>query len=353
MRNLYLPSTTLAAFIVISACGGNDETTDPFEAALPDTQVLTLELPAPASLSQDLTEGEVGSTTAALVGEPADFYTSTYYQARTINLFGRGVLETLDAITDFPPSARTATIAVWGPFRADREPNEFQLVVEARESPTPHFVWYLAGRPVSGGDFVGLAGGAYEPTGDNEADDGEEYGRGWFAIDFDQVAGLNPAEEARGVVAYAFGKSEEGVAVRVVAQNANQTPDTVAYAYGENTEGFGYILFAFEDDIHDGEDGQDADEGLVVRTRWLPDGRGRADVLAVHGDLGDGFVQVSQCWDDTFVSRYEALVANGLTLGQDGDVSACVFDGEWPSEEELPEGEDLASPFASDTPVGG
>ncbi len=340
MAQYSIRTAVLTSVLALTSACGDDGVDNRYQQALPSADVLTVNVPAESSAALTMSrEGEIGTTRSALVGQPADFYVSTYYQARRINRFGRGVLEILEAITSTPPTATGANAAVWGPFRDDREPNEFRLGVEERTQPELHYAWQLEGRPVSGGDFTALAGGAFQPT-------APEQGQGWFAVDFDAIRMLDPTEEAEGQVAYAFAKTDEGVAVRMMASEPSpaggETP--IAYAFGENAEGFGYVLFAFADNIDD-DPNRTAEEDLVVRTRWRPDGKGRADVLAVRGDVGAGFVQVSQCWDNIFVSRYEVFTVNGATVVEQGDSTVCVFDGAWPVAGDVPVAEDLINPF--------
>ena len=342
MNHYRIHGLLLLAGGVLAACGGTDNASDEaFRAAVPSVDVLTVTVPATAQMIQGLSTGETGTHQAALVGEPAEFHVSTYAQARAINAFGQAVGEILDAIIEAPPTLVAEDSAVWGPFRGEGEPVEVRLSVLARSEPELHYVWQLEGRRESGDDFVGLAAGAFRPDGTED----DKLGEGWFAVDFDQLRALDPSEEGRGQVLYAYARNEDGVAVRMFAKNGDEE---AAYAFGVDNDGFGYVLFFGTDDVHNGEDGQTAEENLVVRARWTPSGPGRADVLAAGGDLGASFVQVSQCWDDTFVSRYESFSINGAVVVEQGDSATCAFDGSWPAQDDLPDENDLLSPFPAE-----
>ena len=87
---------------------------------------------------------------------------------------------------------------------------------------------------------------------------------------------------------------------------------------------------------------------MLLRTRWAPDGRGRADVIATDGDLGPSVAHAIQCWDSTFVSRYEVTRIDGQTLSEDGDPIACrgrLATSAAPSVSEVPEEEDVENPI--------
>lgn len=311
---------TLLPLAAVWAC---QSPADEYRAALPDKETLQVEVPA--QQNQSLTR-------SALVGGPADLYSHTYYAARDVNLLGRLVVDLVTTIADYPPTAVELNRAVWGPFSEAREPNEFQLVVEKMEADPVYYIWAISGRPKSAEAFTTLAAGAFEP------DELEDYGRGWFELDFEAIRTLDPSEGARGTIRYAFAKSERGVAVKAYFAGPE---GHAAYQYGEKSEGEGYIMFAVPGNIHD-EAELSAPENLLILTRWRPDGAGRADVVATEGDL-EGKVYGVQCWDDRFVATFEAYTLDGEVLASDGDLAGCVLAE--PQAADLPEEAELVSPY--------
>lgn len=304
---------------------------DEYRNALPDRETIEVDVPAAETTARGL-----GSRSSAIVGEPADLYTSTYYQARDLNVLGKFVVELVETIASFPPTDLTETSAVWGPFSEEREPNEFKLTIEKDDVDARLYAWAIEGRHKSAKDFVTLAHGSFEP-------DGDDYGRGWFVLDVDQIHALDPSEGGRGRVGYAFEKNAEGVSVRVHLAGENERGERIeaGYAYGESVSGEGFILFGIPLDVHEGP----ALEDVIIRTRWTRSGAGRADVIASGGDIGSDVYQGSQCWGDNFVSSYEHILLNGDVIANDGDFKTCVLDeAEKPRADELPTAADVEDP---------
>ena len=318
--------------LAVTACQGP---ADEFRQALPQRSEVTVAFP------QDTGQSSQGLTRQALVGEPADLYTMTYYEARKINGFGAFVVDLLETITAYPPTVLDATTATWGPFSEPREPNEFRLVVERRDAPALHYLWRLEGHPKSVADYTVFAGGAFEPA------PVADQGRGWFVVSFEQLRSIDPSEDGRGQIAYAFAKDDEGLAVQVLFQGPDDdgVDSTVGYWFGERASGEGFVSFAFPDDIDD-DPTKPAREDLLLLSRWSASGAGRADVVATHGDLGSQVAYGAQCWDDTFVSTFEALVLDGQILDAQGDPASCRLGEARP--ESLPDANSLANPYAEE-----
>jgi hypothetical protein len=307
-----------------------------YRAALPDRDTVTLGYPERAGTS------ESGLARRALVGERSDLYTQTYYAAKELNGFGKLVVDVLEAITAYPPTKYDESSASWGPFSEPREPNEWQLTVRKVEE---RYDWRLEGRPKGVKDFVAFGHGTFAPE-----EKGAELGEGWFTIDFDALKKLNPAEDAQGVVGYAFEKTSEHVNVRVRFHGPNEDGTIVdaAYAFDEDRQGNGSVIFAYPGDLDEGQDGKRALEDVTVRTRWLSDGSGRADIQVVGGDLGDGSALGVQCWGTDFVSSYEHIESSKQELiASAGKAETCSITDAAPiSKETLPEETDVTNPYA-------
>ena len=326
-KTLTLITTSLA----FAACA---QPADEFRAALPTKADVTVEVPESTSQSSN------GIYRQAIVGEPAEFYTNTYYESRKINAFGKFVVDLVETVTSYPATTVTEDAATWGPFADELEPNEFQLHVQRIEDPSTHYRWALEGRPKSATDWTGLAGGDFEPYADPDT------GRGWFVVDFDAIHSLDPTEDGAGRIAYAFDKTTEDVSVRVLFQAidpSTQAEVQTAYAFGQDDTGAGFVIFAFPTDIHEDDPTKPAAEDLLIRTQWSASGAGRADVVAKNGDLGTQTVYGAQCWDTSFVSTFELFTLDGTILGASGDPETCQLEEAQP--EALPEASAVENPF--------
>lgn len=333
MRRHFTHATLLIGVIfATAACEPEAE----YRAALPKRGDVTVEVPEQGSTSQGL-----GRSRQALVGEKSSFYSETYYTARELNGLGKAVVDLVEAISEFPPTKIGEDHAIWGPFSDDAEPNEFMMTVERIDGDLTRYDWRIEGKHKADERYLTLAGGTFEPAGD-------DLGRGWFELDFESVRSLDSTERARGLVAYAFDKTKEGVEVRLRYSGPNESGDRVdaGYAFGEDADGNGYIIFAFPGDIHEEENPGSALEDVLIRTRWQQGGAGRADVVAQNGDLDAKVAQASQCWDERFVSRYEVFKIDGAVEAEDGDASACVLpEARLPESDELPKETDVENPY--------
>lgn len=347
----------------LPACGGSHEAGDDvraFVVALPTADDVLVEVPEVQTDAASLEAAGAGRSRRALVGEPATFYTHSYYQAKEINGLAASVIDILDEIASYPPTTFTGTVAVWGPFSEPFEPNEFKVTVAKNEASALHFGWKIAGRHKSGvADFATLARGSFEP---DSADGDQRNGRGWMFIDFGRIHELEQSNEGAGDIRYRFTRTDAAVHVKAIYQGPDEEgqPATVAYGFGANAAGDGFILFGLSADIHSGEDGanganddggagaRDAKEDLLIRTRWRAEGGGRSDVVARGGDLMLDEALVSQCWSETFVSTYESMAINGSLIGEEGDETSCALDSpELPDATELPSVDDVTDPFSS------
>lgn len=330
-----LTALLLPAALALSACERREAE---LIAALPDRETMILKVEDDGQSGRGLS---IGQAQQNLVGAPAEWYTNTYYAARDLNVLAGFVVTLLEEITKWPSTSFDQTSAVWGPFSDKNDPNEFKLEIKKLEDASLHYEWSIQGKHKSQGDdaYLALAAGAFEPG-------KEDQGRGWFVIDFDHIATLDPTQNGGGRIAYALQKNDEGTLVLAHFKGPDKNGDTVeaSYAYGENNDA-GFIVFRLPVDIDEGQEGKTATEDVLIRTRFTTDG-GRADIFAVHGDLGDKIVIGSQCWDKTFVSTFEQFKLGADVLAADGDASTCNFaEAETPDPQALPDADEVESPY--------
>jgi hypothetical protein len=283
-----------------------------------------------------LSPAAVGRSAEAIVGQPADLYTQSYYGARAINGFGAFVLGLLESITRFAPTSLGPSQAVWGPFGDPGEPNVWRLTID--RAADSHFDWRLEGKPRSATDagYLTIAGGTFVP-------EQHPFGRGLFNVDFETLRSLNPTETGRGRIVYAYLRDSSGtrVAVHAVGVDAQGAPTDARYAFGIDPHGVGFILLdAASDAAMNAKD-------LLIHTRWLADGTGRADVVAA--DQASGHVlRVSQCWNSAFVSTFEQGAVDGTVAATSGDATSCgTLSAEFAAPADLPDADQGQTPAAS------
>jgi hypothetical protein len=147
----------VGGFLALAACGTK---ADEFTSTLPDRESTMVALPENGTSASGL---HTGTGRSALVGQPAEWYTQSYYAARDINGLGAYVIGLLEAITTYPPTTISENKAVWGPFNGQGEPNVWRLTI--LKSSSALYSWAIEGKPKSADDsaFVMVAGGKFEP----------------------------------------------------------------------------------------------------------------------------------------------------------------------------------------------
>lgn len=272
---------------------------------------------------------------ARAIGETADSYIWTRNATQHVNGLIGFVLTTVDTITDFQPTyANDQNQYMWGPWNdGGLDPVQTALWVE-HDVDADVYGWAIVQRPVdstSDEDWVPVVAGEAIPG------ESDEYSSGTFAIDFDAIASLNPAETTVGVFATTYSITADGVTAEAAFQDFaddGQELHDALYRYEQDSTGAGFMDLGLTEDFEEGTE----QETIVLRTRWMADGQGRGDMVVFGGDLGPFVLAGSQCWDGAYDSVYEV---NNLFL-EEGDESLCAFEAaEW--NDEAPEADEDTS----------
>ena len=256
----------------------------------------------------------------------AEYYLLTARVTDDVNGLIGSVLTMVDSLTEAPPSFSDveANTAVWGPFSGPLEPSEYALFVHLDDD-TGVYTWSINGRAAGTEDqWTGFVVGQVEPGATADVS------RGWFALDFDQVALLDPTSDARGVFVSAYDIAVDDVSASVGFEefigDDNEEPVNALYHYEQIDGGDGLMDLAFEHDVNP-EDGTGTDELSIIRSRWTASGSGRADAYTTGGDLGDVVANATECWSSTFEAVY---YQDSFSPVEEGDPELCAFDeAEW------------------------
>jgi len=149
------------------------------------------------------------------------------------------------------------------------------------------FSYALEKRPAGTEEWSAVVSGSYESAG------GPRQGGGSLTFDLDASAQLSRTP-ARGlvVVDYELAPGRAELALRLVgfSEEPGEAPKDAAFDYRRSPEG-GLFEFGFP-----------SEEGgwVEVRSRWRPDGAGRADGRV----LGEETLLFSECWDERFVRTW-------------------------------------------------
>ncbi len=266
--------------------------------------------------------------------EWSTFYLWTAEVTEDVNLMTGTVLYWVDTITaSYPPSYTNAERheAVWGPWNdGPLDPTETQLRVQ-HDVETDAYTWGFEqwNKDQDYTDAVAVIDGEIDPGATRDVSTGR------FIVDFTAINELDPTEQATGLFAVEYDIGLEGVSGTAAFTDFGPLGFDAAYAYEQTFGGEGSMDLLLESDL-DPAMGTGLDELLIMHSRWMPDGSGRADVMVTGGDLGDSVGYATECWSSSFEAVYYHEAHTGL---EEGDASLCAYgDAEYTdaeTEEEL------------------
>ncbi len=307
--------------------GGDVQTgTDALKSALPDAERMMIRMPAESFLTPD----------------QAEFYAFTRGITLHVNGFVRNISNIIKDVVELPPTdTDDETYAVWGPHTEALSPATWRVRVDRDAQGS--FSYRVEGWPKEADEAAAVT----VLEGEHTPGDGPRTGVGAWTYHLSAGHELDPLDqESVGDVSVAYDLGEaRALEVRFVdVQGPHDAMTTSAlYRYTEAADQAGTFDFISNLDIHkDDAPEQDRRELLQVRSRWLPTGPGRADVVATHGDLPEGMqVDLTECWDDAFMRSYVRYDVAGDSK-EEGDVGLCPFE-----DRQTPEFEDFdADEFA-------
>lgn len=247
---------------------------------------------APSAARLRLSVGAAdGTLRQALVEAPAEFYVFTRQTVLGLNALGFNLLRDVDRLVAAPPTVRGADRRVWETPAQGLEPHAARFAMTRADA---DFDFELAQ------DDTTTLTGAFSPA----------TGTGALTFDLDAVAKVT-GSPAQGQLRVDYALAGRAVDLAIAFDGFAPTgaePTDAAYHFQRDEDGAGTFDFAFR-----------AGDGRLVevRSRWQPDGAGRADAR-VTGE-GDAAV-ISECWGEDFAQVYYRS-----DEGSAGDVRDCAF----------------------------
>jgi hypothetical protein len=252
----------------------------------------------------------------------ATFYKVTRDVFDGVNFGTAYILGAVWIIVHLPPTTLTEREAVWGPASEALSPAAWRF--RATEVGDGEFDYALEGRPKassSDADYKAVL------SGKGYAKRDPRHRQGWFELDFDAANKLDPArpraEQESGKIKVSY--KLNAYPTQIVA-NLHPTRSESWFDITVTTDrsGGGRVDINGRDDTTWLKD--TALEDLVMHSRWLATGAGRAEVTVANGDLGPGkSVRVSECWSPTFARTYYTDDATPPLEQPFGEQSACPF----------------------------
>jgi hypothetical protein len=275
-----------------------------FRSAIPSAEQVKLSEPVAQSETSNPQSAFPGVGLQGTGGSPSQL--AEYYRfTRTIfdgaNAGTAWVLGTVKFIVAFPVTTLEGDTATWGPWTEALNPAEWRLVVKHLGG--DKYSYSLEGRKKADG-------GAFQPvlTGTGYGSTHPEYGNGSFVFDHDVANQLDPArlkgpnDTGKLSVNHTLAKFPE----RTIVVEATPTNTEAKYKVTvvRAKEGGGSVDVISHDDID--ETKKTAMEDMVIHSRWISTGAGRADVVIKNGDIPAtiGAVNSSECWSENFSSTF-------------------------------------------------
>jgi hypothetical protein len=279
----------LGALVVsLAACGNYSNEDLAYMNALPESSDLRASIPP--------------VTGAVELAHEAELARSTHDTTRTFNGLLVSLVDIVDTVRSYSPTARTATSRIWGPFATDPKKNpgwQTRMIVSIDDLVPDRFDYEIDVHHVGGADT-----------------DWPTFIRGWFQSGHTARRGVGHVELLTAAVrAEQLDVSDLGSLDHLeidydtldepvtIAMMVTDLPDpttsdpapTLTYSYRANAAGQGEMTFDLFGNLIALTP---QPEHMKVTSQWLSTGEGRAQLTVVSGD-GAG-AQQTECWDQSF-----------------------------------------------------
>lgn len=328
---------TLCGLFLGAVSGCNRDDAVEFAGILPEDRHVSINVPG-------------GGDGQALVGERSEFYETTYNVSRGLNGGVAWVLALSREISRLPPTSRSGDTYVWGPSKPEGlERISWRFTATKLEE--RHWSFFLEGRPKGSSaesDFKKIYEGEVTKAAGNDR------GHGTLAILFDNSQALEQKtcsasnrDVMEGTANVTWAADTEPRSVGIVFSNFRNACDEGAtrqpatYNYVEAQDGSGNFQFSLQGNIHKLVENKPGLERWTMRSRWMSEGKGRADVTLGEGEIptdltANGFtgnaIIATECWDDLFNVSFQTTEPTDLPQAlkdsirpTQGDPALCAY----------------------------
>lgn len=260
--------------VLLGACGNYSTDDLAFLAAVPTKDELHVATPSPSSALRS-------RRSACALGD-ARLWTDTRATSAGINAMVDAGAALVDAVRQYPPTSRTPTTRVWGPFAMKDHPgDELRITMErsADAQDHPRFTFLFEARHGNAGAWLTILSGEFRGG-------SAQHGDGTLAVSFPDARALGwPTDPniAELRVDYAFSSDP-----RTITFTESTPTGAVRYDYAGYASADG--RFAFELSSASSANTFDLD------VRYLATGAGKGGA-AVKDGTGSVLGQVTECWD--------------------------------------------------------
>ena len=321
---LWLTGCSLVWSVLCGCTLEKRDEADEFRDAVPEPEAAALSGPD-ASSSRGTAAAIPGRATLAAAPTLgyAKWYGFTRGMRQGVNVVTASVLGSVWLVLHSVPSELSKDTAVWGPYSDELSPARYRFQVK-RVAPDEYEYVLEGQRKEAGADYQAVLAG----HGFGRLD--ARHGQGTFTIDLDAAKALDPFEHAKdsGTVRIDYALPHD------FSENPGALPRTISAHVDPEGEAqysvksvaeldqTGSIQVSAHVDVEDSK--ATALEDVLIDSRWLASGAGRADISISGGDLPLGLDAVTavECWSSAFTqSYYQDSVDLEPTSG---DMNACI-----------------------------
>jgi hypothetical protein len=309
----------VATVVLAAACGGDDG----FSDAQPETSAYQMELTGDSTEGLTTsTQSDWGAATQALSAPVPEYLGHTRDAIKALNDAVKSILAPAEqAIAASAGKTQIGDTRTFGP--TDQGQATYLFIMKRVDART--FGWELQAKPQGAPDsaYVKVMGGAFVKG------DLPRRGTGVFGADLDKLASVDAAFHGNGQMLVGF--AHVG-GYKVLAYGLhNFSPDVTqfdpidaVFSGWKGPLGEAHVRLAAYANIQDSP--TPAKELVLLHARWLPGVGGRADAVAVAGDVPQGHAIVANsCWDRDGSDVDGFLRVRDCAVDQIGDVSCTVI----------------------------
>ena len=299
-----------------------------YRNSIPRGETVMVRVPGASANGQALTVETQSQALTVAQGQTADLYKLTWAANTIFNGGAILVLGLVKTVVGFPPTTLTADTAVWGPWTGDHDPITWKVTVTRKGDHLYAYTFEGRDRNAPSAPFVTVLSGEHTPALDASGRPVEGFGSGNFTLDNDARQTLPMPGADVGKAHYTYERSAPAAMVFVDAQFMQVKDDErpgqlvdLGYSYRATLGSGGNMQF-----LHSAPASMTS-AGTIwkIKSRWLETGAGRSDVVGSGGDIPAGMsVNLSECWDTSFASRYQKLSWTPL-FSWGTEATDCVF----------------------------
>jgi hypothetical protein len=272
-------------------------------------------------------------TGAVELANEAELARSTHDTTRGFNGLLMALVDLVDTIRSYPPTARTPTSRIWGPFAADQSKGknldwQTRMIVSRDEASPSQFDYEISVHHIGQADtdWPTFIRGSFQAihtarrgNGHVEIVTADVRAEGLDVSDFGMLDHLE--------IDYQTLDEPFSITMNLLNLPDPTTHDPapmIVYAYLANAEGQGQMTFDLFGNLIKVPVPPDQTEHMQVVSQWLSTGVGRATLTVLSGD-GMG-AQQTECWDRSFKATFNdkpwAAMLEDVPSNPPGDPSA-------------------------------